>query len=945
MQAKSVALLLVGILLISSVFVFFNVDYPSQPATLIIHPPKNVKPPPEIIFGNQTYNSPKLGQNVTSFSPTGNASVDMVGYAYGSNSAGVRAPISNQKFYVAVMDVIVSTRTNSSGFYSIQVMKSGSGIFAFKAFQFRTAYEDVFVPSSGVYWFNVTLLQSPKYEFSGYTISTNGTVGDVGIKLTGYYGQYSFSSASSGSFSQFLVNGTYAISAIKSGFSNVTIPESLTISGSPINNESIFLHPITTAIYRISGYVRNDLGYGISNATVNSITLNTSVQTGKNGYYSVPATYGYNTLQFSGYQYVTSDAGVKATGNTSHNQTMESKNPFYAKNAYLSSNIRAPPVQMGNNLSQVNYTMGLKYPPPAQVMDGYLQSNQTGQKLADLNFTALTSVNGTYSYYDFTTNAEGFFSVNFSYTGNYHLVITSSRFPQFNLSSSQKQGGSFQVNSSSGLFSINGTVGNLLSGNGIPGVSIGIGVSPGSLPVINFSSNSTGNFSGKLLGGTYYLHFSRPGYMNRTVEINLTGNTTIPRVNLTPADIGPGFEYWSTPSGTGLPGISSANVTSAINSSSPLQASSYSDSPVNFTIHIVNSTGKILSNVPVEVFAETNGAYFVTKGTTDLNGNITVHLLFSGKYVFVPEMIQFRGESRLINTSQLSATFNMTNLTLIEMQFNLTNPLSYNGDSVPLSYLTVGDYALPIYPRSPYSSNSTGQNYSVASFYLPAGKYNVSYLDRSYVPEYWNITLKSGLSNSTRLKPYVLEVIWASPVQWKYVISNLSSQVNSTSESAGSGQVIIPLYSGNFIFDANLAGYLVNQSSFALNSTVFMWKESFSVKSGSLNLTTSEWTYESKAYSFYANYSWNQASEILVTNITEIANTTSSVNVSIDGSQIAGLSVSGKVISIPNYFAISRTGDSSLYIDFLNYTYNDMKSIPEYANISVGYYSTELKGE
>ncbi|MEM0156798.1 MAG: hypothetical protein QXN26_01865, partial [Thermoplasmataceae archaeon] len=156
---------------------------------------------------------------------------------------------------------------------------------------------------------------------------------------------------------------------------------------------------------------------------------------------------------------------------------------------------------------------------------------------------------------------------------------------------------------------------------------------------------------------------------------------------------------------------------------------------------------------------------------------------------------------------------------------------------------------------------------------------------------------------------------------------------------------IIPLYSGNFIFDANLAGYLVNQSSFTLNSTVYMWNESFSVTGGSLNLTTLEWTYESKADSFYANYSWNQASEILVTNITESANTTPNVNLAIDGSMIANPSVSGENISLPNYFAILRTGDSSLYIDFLDYTYNDMKSIPEYANISVGYYSTELKGE
>ena len=690
--------------------------------------------------------------------------------------------------------------------------------------------------------------------------------------------------------------------------------------------------------------MRNDLGHGIVNATVYSSTLVISVKTGLDGYYSIPATYGYNKLQFSGYQYVTASAGVTATNNTTYNQTMESKNPFYATLPLQSLNIPYSPVSMGDNLSKVNYTENPLYTQPAQIMDGYMQSNQTGQKLADVNFTAYTSVNGTYSYYEFSTNAEGYFSVNFSYTGSYRLVIESSRFPEFNMSSSQNQGGTFQVNASSGIFSVNGSVGNPLSGSGVSGVSIGIGVSSGSSPVINLSSNSTGNFSGKLLGGTYYVHFSKPGYLNRTVEVNLTGNTTIPRVNLTPADIGSGFGYWSASSGTGLPGINSANVTSEINASSPSQAVSYSDTPVNFTLHIVNRTGNVLSNVPVEVYAEANGAYFLTKGTTDASGNITVHLSFSGKYVFLPEMIQFSGQSRLVSTSMGSATFNMTNLTLVQMRFNLTNPLNYSGDSVPLSHLTVGNYALPIYPRSPYSSNTTGQNYSIATFYLPAGRYNVSYLDRSYVPEYWNITLQSPMANSTILKPYVLEISWESSAGWRYIISNTTSQVNSTSVSSGTGNAIIPLYYATFSFAAYVSDNIVNRSSFSLNNTVYIWKESFKVSGGSLELNTTNWTYKSGSENFYANYLWNQTSGVLVTNITENATTTSTVNVSIDGSQITGLQVYGKTINLTNYFAISKSGNSTLYIDFSNYTFSDDKTISEYANVWMGYYSTELKG-
>lgn len=936
------AMLITGILLVSSVFVLFNVEYPSQPATLILNPPKNVTPPPELIFGNQRYNSPGIGEKGTSFSPTGNATVLMEGYITGINASGKPEALSDQNLYVAVMEAAVMVHTASNGFYQIEVLKSGSGVFAFKAFQYKTQYKKVFIPSAGQTWVNVTLPHSTVYQVSGTTDSTNGSVPGVLIKFSEFLGAYDIISSQNSQFSLGMVNGTYSISAMKKGFSNVTVPENITVAGKPVSGMTVYLHPITTAIFHINGTVENQLGKSIPGATVYSSTLGISVHANGSGFYSIPAVYGGNEISFSSYQYVNTTKYVTATDNSTYSPEIESKDPFMGASG-ITFNVPFGPSSLSDNASAVNYSV---FGSPAQAMTGTMISTQTGQKLSGEAFQAYTSVNGTYSVFSFKTGPLGNYIINFSYTGRYVLVITSTQFPSFNLSSSNPQGSEIGLNTSKSVYRINGTALNEGNGSGLSGVTVGIGNVPGGPSILNLTGNSSGYYNGSIIGGSYYLNFSRPGFYNDTVKINVTGNTTVPAVHLIPKPIGSNFTFWNYTDGSGIPGTNGSGISSALNGTAGSgNASTYSTVPATIKIHLQNGTSSSpLSYLPVEIFARTNGVDFVTKGITDAGGNISLSLAFSGTYVILPSSIQFYSSPILVKTSQATVSFEMFNYTLHKIYLNLTNPLSYAGDSVPVNGMAVGNYALPILPNKPYNYNITGPNFTIFSYYLPAGIYNITYSDKAYVTEYWNISLKTGFSNNTKLKPYLLILSYSSPISWSYSVSGGSVSPVDQAVAGGSGKNIVPLSYGDFSFSAYIVGTRANSTTFSLTASAYEHSLNFSVTRGSL-VSSTNFSYNSKEQIYTALYNLTfQQKGLFVYSINVKANLTSYTNVSFNGINYQ-ISVSGHNITLKNYFATGNTLQSTLNLTVSDYTIYDLESvISNSTEIQVYYYMPELMG-
>ena len=954
LQVKSIALLVVGIIIISSVFVVFNVEYPSQPATLLLNPPKTQHPPLQI-FNPQGYNSPGLGQNTTSFAPTGNVTVTMQGYVYQQTPSGL-VPIANKILDIAVLQAIAQVRTNSLGFYSLQVLMSGRGVFAFEIFQFNTLLKNVFIPTSGTYWVNLTMTPASTYQLSGQTVSLGKPVGNVLLHFSNFFGSYPMTSDSGGIFSGSMVNGTYQISAVKTGFSNVTVPLSVKISGSSVTGETITLHPITSQIFNITGLVLNDLGNPIPNASVYSVTLNILTHANANGYYKIGAVYGYNSVAFGAVPYVNTTESILALDNVTYNAVILSKDPFYGLPT-VSQNLpssQLAPSGLGNNSSSVNYT---KSGSPYQRITGVMQSSQTGQKIAGQPFTAYTSVNGTYSFFQFSTDSGGNYVINFSYQGRYVLLIESSTFKSFNMSSgSSGSNNNFLNTSGSNVFNISGSVMNGSSGKGLPGVNVTISPSPGGPSLVNYSSNQTGNFSGKLLNGTYYVTYSKPGYQNVTKQITVTGNQTLPPVNLTPdQSVGQSLNQW-TSSSSGVPGTNSSGVSSTLNSSqgSNPAPTTYSWAKSTYTLHLVNgSKGPALENVPVEIFVKTNGVTYRDITQTDATGNVTLGFNFTGTFEILPEMIQFKGEAKYVNTSyQTNGTYNMTPYTLYSLWLNVINPLNYPSDSVPVTnYLTVGNYSLSIYPSYPYGSNVSSANLTNATFRLPNGPYYISYVNPSYVPASKPVNLTSNSLVRMTVHPYVAEIFWNSTVKWSYnIVDSTGRSVSNTTLTAGQGlSSIVPLQFGSYEFTPYIDGQITGSGSapFSLSYAQYVKHLQFAAATNNAAITTKNYHYSSSNNTNYLTVTVNLSipTNALLYNVSTNFALPSSTDLFLNGANYTSdTNVIPSNISLVNYFMIASSGQTEIKLDIFNIGTSEMVTIvTNGVEIQAWYYTTNLK--
>ena len=267
MSPKSLAFLIVGMVVISGVFVFFHVDYPSAPAQIVIKPPKGYVPPQ--IYQKETYNKNKLGSGNTSFKDYGNSTVIMQGYAINATN---KSPIANATLYSAVLEAGTVVQTSQTGFYRIIFLQSGYGKFAFKIFQYNTVYTQNYLPVNETVWNNITFTPSPKYSVSGTTVYNGSTVSNVVLSFKSEWGAYTTSSSTNGQFSFNAVNGSYSINAQKKGFSNVTSPADLNIVASNVPSFTINLFSNNETGALIKGHSQNYLGVFLGDYSVYSNT-------------------------------------------------------------------------------------------------------------------------------------------------------------------------------------------------------------------------------------------------------------------------------------------------------------------------------------------------------------------------------------------------------------------------------------------------------------------------------------------------------------------------------------------------------------------------------------------------------------------------------------------------------------------------------------------------
>lgn len=958
MSPKSIALLVVGMVLISSVFFIFHVSYPSNPATIKInHVPKNAKPPKYQIFQNQTLNQPGLGLNKTSFTPSGNTTLTLQGYVYNLSSSGGKQPIANALMGVAVLQAMTLVKTNSQGFYQVQILSSGQGTFAFKIFQFNTTYKTLYIGQGlSVLNENITMGQQLKYSVSGITESHGKSVPGVLLTFSNFWGQYASSSGSSGAYSLKMVDGGYTITDAKTGFAPVPLPTSMNVSNAALPHYNLNLTATNKAIFYMNGYVLNQLGKAVPNSLVtdNSITSqNSSGLSLQNGFYNISVEYYLNQINvINATGYTPLSQNVYAYNNiTDQNFSLSALDPFtasYEKTGITSSE----PQGLGKNLSMVNYHHSTS---PVYV-SGKVISRQTGMPVPNQQFTLYTSVNGTFFNELFTTNSSGYYKVYVSYTGDYHINVTSTQFYDSWLNQTignDVNGAPIYVSTSPNkVYHISGGIINGITNTSMPNATLTVYSGTGGI-LETIHANASGQFNLSLLGGTYTIGVSYPGFNITNVTIPVTGNLTGVKLIIDPTtSIAGGSTVWHSSSGSGAPGINGSSISSQLNStqnSTGINPGTNSSSPVTLKVRMAtNVTNKSIANTYYEMFVRVNGLTLKLTGETNSSGYTYLNLSYGGSYIVLPEMVDYTGIAKLVNTTQYQSRvldLYLNPLPVYNESLNLSNPLHpYSGSSVPESGLSVTNYSMPIAP----SGILPGANYTVFYYDLPNGTYDYQYSNSHYVYRTFNVSVAgSNASENIVVQPYVLDLSWNTAVSWSYTITGQGAPIGSQAGSAGNSSVYIPLENGAFALTVYLGNNSVGSRIFNLNMSSPADSIHFSTTQNTyvMRNVTAHMTLPPPMWILYVNTNLTSEQALQNEYVSQIA-----INGNVPSNSTLYLGAGGtaynpvsNIFTIPNYFVLQPNGQTSLSIT-ADISLNSVSQFDYGVNLTITYYTASLTG-
>lgn len=918
MSPKSLAVLLVGMILVSSVFVIFHVTYPENPAKIQLHvQPK--KPQQLQIFQHQSYNLPQLGINQTTFTPTGNTSLVLEGYVHSSSGQ----PLGNMVLGVAVLQAFTNVTTNSTGYYHITVLSSGEGTFAYKMFQYNSQVYPVYLGQNmASVWQNVTLTPQVKYSISGYTLSHGSVVPGVGLLMKGFWGQYLTSSQPSGSYSLTMVNGNYTIFATKTGFSGIPSPETIRVSNSNIQNFNITLNETTNPSLYMSGYVFNQAHSPIPGAEVSVIPATTSAENGytnATGYYNISVPFYKINIGVNAVGYAPLSTSVTVTKNlTDENFTLLSANPYNSPGSSGQAG-SGYPNNMSANGSSANYSNGLN---PVSV-SGTIYLNGTGMPVPNQNFTVYVAINGTYFYDHITTNQTGGYTINMQYPGQYNFTFLSTEFNETYLNVSLPHsvtGKDLNVTTSpKNLYSVSGRIVNGVNNSPLANATINI-TGPNGQLLETIHTNSTGNFSFTGLSGNYYLNVTYPGFGSVNYKLPLDQNITNLTIGLPPtSNVSPGSQVWNPSSGSGLPGANATNITSQLNGAGGGSGggSTTSSGPVYLEIQMLNATNDApITYTAYVLYLEVNGVYLRINGTTNGTGMAPLVLNYGGTYSAIPEMIQYNGTAQLINTSSQTGPviFHMNPLKLYSLDIGLYNTVGvYGGSSVPLSGLSSTSYILPLnYTGSPV----IGANFTLVNYSVPNGSYYFTYSNSKYVPKSFSQVINgTGAALQEGLDPYVMDLSWSSPIGWNYTLKGTGLTGGLSYIVPGSGSTIMALTQGSFTFNGYVGSAAGGGSkSFTLNSANYEENVTYQITGNVTNMSMNFVAVQSGSqWVAQLNTSLPAGSSMFLSYFDVNVSTIGSLTLSINGAFMSGTS-SGGYFNLSNYFATGTTTATQIII-------------------------------
>ncbi len=834
---KSIALLVAGIIIITALFSVFHVTYPTGDPVL---PP--IKLNHYQLFKYQIPNNNFFGNSTTSFTPTSNGTVTIEGYVYGTNSTGTAA-LGSKMLYVAAYPAETDVLTSQNGFYQITLLKYGKGTFVFQVPGYNPDYVKLNILGGSYFWLNLTLHQAEKYTLSGKVVDTSGNnISSVGLLFNGIPSANN-TTTSSGSYNVSLYNGTYLITATKKGYSSTPVPDMVTISGKSRANFTITLQPLTKLVYYVSGYIKSTKGQLINGAVVTSNMANNYTTSNSSGFYKLHVGTGLNIITAAALGYGQNYTQVLVQQNmTDINLTLPTKNPFPSSGSgSTGSGLSGLPPGAATNItgtlgnatgggsSQINYGNNTSQGSGSKLtLSGNVTDKNNSAPVALTGLYFYINVNGSYFYSQVVTNPLGHYVLNLNYTGHYVFFVYSPLYENYTFSiwinSSQTK--DFQLIPLLGHnFLVHGHMSDASTGTAITG-SVTAYLYNTNDPVLMTNTNASGSYSFYLVEGNYTFLAAAVGYSpasNSTSSHPLLSDV-YENFSLTKqTSLGSNITQWGGTGSTGLPGVSSGNISSQLGNASGGSSPPTGGNPLQVTLNLKDaSNGQNLSNLAFELYIKFNSQNYIVNNTTNAKGNSTIDLPYEGNYTFLVESTYYYGLAESYNiTGDMNISMNLFPRAVHQLSVLLVNGYNYsrsNGNlAVPANTLYINNYKQGLNTPSAVEVTGVGTYFNYSA---PDGNYTFVYDNVNYVAHTpFNVNI-SGASNSTTqyIKPYLIVLNSSSVTQYTFTLSPLVT--TPLPINAGSSISYAPgTASTTYVFTASLGNDNIASRNFTLTST------------------------------------------------------------------------------------------------------------------------------
>ncbi len=858
------ALLIVAIVVLASLFFFIHIIPPSGPAK-ITKPPT---PPPNSFgpfFQNETP-MPSImnvsGSTIYDFSYSGNATTVIRGTMINGSS---HSPIAGGDAYISLYPAGAISKI-TTGKFLFTALRAGIGNFIFHV----PGYSDVtkqLTLGQGTVVINLTLNPVNPVDVKGKTVFENGSIAaNCNVQLSGFFSTTGFTSNANGVYSIPLYCDSYNITVLGKNVNPRPVPYYMVVpiynsgvsSGPSLSNFIITIYPLNVT-EQVSGYVKNITGPTVSGASVLLIPQGTNTTTDSAGYYKIAVPYGYDTL-------IASKPGV-GVNKTTYFFTKNVTNfnftliPLPGADPFNSTSQSIPPSSynasnyLGNNSSNVNYSKPGNY-----ALVGFVNNSLHGLPVALTQLNFIINVNGTYYQSFVPTALNGSYIVLFRYAGEYKIYVNTTIYKPIvfavNITAHITYKNFTLTPQLSYVHNITGTVYNRITHLPVSGATVKALLY--SQPKYNVTAtiSSNGHYGLSLTESNYSIVASAPGYLTNTTNGFFLSANLVLDLNLTP--ITALNNTWTDQL---IPGLSISYVKSQLTSAGNYTSSQF----YNLTILAVNaSNAQPVVNTQFLVIYKISGAYYYIIANSNASGFLYMPGLEGGSYAFFVASINYDSATFSLTLStpySVQEQVNLTPRTMYQVNILAVDGLSGIGlnKSVPTATFVITNSSLNIGINA-----ATGSNGTLFEFEGYNATFNVSYTNIHYELYINSIPVTGApVSMNVSLTPYAVNLTFTSESGFWYSLNSAAGAYVNPSN----GSIVILAKLGTNTLSANIShsSHVYSKVLILSNATSYQIVY-FNVSAHSELLNTTGYNYYTPATGNYSLYVMNtslSASQIL----------------------------------------------------------------------------------